>query len=292
VTTIDETDLDIIRALQQDGRRSNVEIARQLGVAESTVRKRLDRLLQEDIVRISALPELDAVGLPVQALVFLQIELAQVDRIANRLASHPHVRSVIYTTGEYALVAEAIFEDNDALLHFLSTEIASLDGIVRTTVAHILQQIKGPHQWRLPVPPPPTVLVVDDDPDFCEFCRIVLEGEGYAVLSAPDGDAGLDELRRHHPDLVILDVMMNSLLEGLSATWTIRADTELQNTPILMVSSIASSEYADSFPTDEYVPVDNFLSKPVAPEKLLQAISQILDHRKSQGQRRPKWRES
>jgi CheY-like chemotaxis protein len=123
---------------------------------------------------------------------------------------------------------------------------------------------------------------VDDDPDFIEITRIVLERKGYAVLSAPDGDAGIEMLRQHHPDLVILDVMMNSLLEGLNATWTIRADEDIQNTPILMVSSIASSDYADSFPTDEYVPVDNFMSKPVAPEKLLREIKRLLDHKRSQ----------
>jgi CheY-like chemotaxis protein len=75
---------------------------------------------------------------------------------------------------------------------------------------------------------------------------------------------------------VILDVMMNSLLEGLNATWTIRADQELQNIPVLMVSSIASSEYAESFPTDEYVPVDNFLCKPIASEKLLSETKRLL----------------
>ena len=86
-------------------------------------------------------------------------------------------------------------------------------------------------------------------------------------------------MRLHHPELVILDVMMDSLLEGLNATWTIRADQELQSTPVLMVSSIASSEYAESFPTDEYVPIDNFLCKPVAPDKLLKEVKRLLQRR-------------
>jgi Lrp/AsnC family transcriptional regulator for asnA, asnC and gidA len=273
---VDALDRSIIRALQQDGRRSNVEIARDLGVAESTVRKRLDRLVQDQVIHIAAAPRLEAVGFPVQALIYLQIELAYVDQVANQLASLPQVLAVTYTTGEYTLVVQTAFPDNDALRHFLSSEVASLSGVVRMTTAHVLQQIKASHQWQLPLPSPPAVLVVDDDPDFVEVTRIVLQEAGYTVLDAPDGEAGLKALRKHYPDLIIMDVMMNSLLEGIHTTWTIRADQDLRNTPILMVSSIADSQFADAFPTDEYVPVDNFLCKPIAPQQLLDQVRRLL----------------
>ena len=94
---LDDLDRDIIRSLQRDGRRSNVEIARDLNVAESTVRKRLDRLLQEEIINIVAVPKLDLVDLPVHTMIFLQVELAQIDQTANRLASLPQVRTVTVT---------------------------------------------------------------------------------------------------------------------------------------------------------------------------------------------------
>lgn len=282
---LDDLDLDIIRALQQDGRRSNVEIARDLGVAESTVRKRLDRLLHEQIINIVAAPDLEAIGFPVHTMIFLQVELAHADQTVNELASLPHVRSVTYTTGEYDLVVDAVFPDNDDLLRFLATEVAGLASVVKTTTVHVLQDVKAPCQWQIPYPEPPTVLIVDDDPDFVEATRIVLTREGLGVLTAADGEEGLRAMRQRRPDLVMLDVMMNSLLEGLNATWTIRADQDLQNTPILMVSSIASSEYAESFPTDEYLPVDNFLCKPISPDKLLTEVRRLLQKRK---QRRPK----
>jgi DNA-binding Lrp family transcriptional regulator/CheY-like chemotaxis protein len=276
---MDDLDRDIIRALQKDGRRSNVEIARDLDVAESTVRKRLDRLLQEEIINIVAAPSLDAIGFPVHTMIFLQVELAYADQTANLLASRPQVRAVTYTTGEYDMIVDAVFPDNDALLRFLSTQVASLNSVVKTTTVHVLQNVKDHHQWQIPYPEPPAILVVDDDPDFVEATRIVLSGEDYAVLSAPDGERGLEIMRQKHPDLVILDVMMDSLLKGLNATWTIRADQELQNIPVLMVSSIASSEYAESFPTDEYVPVDNFLCKPIAPQKLVSEVKRLLHQR-------------
>jgi CheY-like chemotaxis protein/DNA-binding Lrp family transcriptional regulator len=274
---VDDLDRDIIRALQQDGRRSNVEIARALSVAESTVRKRIDRLLNNGTVRIVGIPSLPALDLHVQVLIYLQVEPAYADAIANQMAGLPQVQSVTYTAGEYTLVVQAVFADNDALRQFLSVDVAALAGVIRTTTAHVLQQVKASHQWRLPLPAPPSVLIVDDDPDFCEVTRIVLEDAGYVVLAAPDGDAGLQAMRSHYPDLIIMDVMMNSLLEGISTTWTIRADKDLRSTPILMVSSIADSQYAEAFPTDEYVPVDNFLCKPIAPQELLQTVNRLLD---------------
>jgi CheY-like chemotaxis protein/DNA-binding Lrp family transcriptional regulator len=246
-------------------------------VAESTVRKRIDRLLQSGAIRIVGLPSLSALGLSVQVQVYLQVEPAYADTVANQMAGLPQVHSVTYTTGEYTIVVQAAFADNDALRHFLSSEVAALNGVIRTTTAHVLQQVKAPHQWRLPVPKPPCVLIVDDDPDFCEVTRIVLEGAGYTVRTAPDGDAGLQAMRTHYPDLIIMDVMMNSLLEGISTTWTVRADADLRNTPILMVSSIADSQFAEAFPTDEYVPVDNFLCKPIAPQELLQTINRLIE---------------
>lgn len=283
---VDDLDRDIIRALQQDGRRSNVEIARALGVAESTVRKRIDRLLLNGTVRIVGIPSLAALDLAVQVQIYLQVEPAYAEQIANQMAGLPQVQSVTYTTGEYPIVVWAAFADNDALRQFLSAEVATLTGVLRTTTAHVLQQVKAPHQWRLPISAPPRVLIVDDDPDFCEVTRIVLEGAGYDVLTAPDGEAGLEITRTHYPDAIIMDVMMNSLLEGLSTTWTIRADADLRNIPILMVSSIADSQYAEAFPTDEYVPVDNFLCKPIAPQELLQTINRLLEP--SRQQRRPR----
>jgi len=122
----------------------------------------------------------------------------------------------------------------------------------------------------------PRVLVVDDDPDFVEFCRLVLEKAGYQVLAAANGDLGLRTMRQERPDLVILDVMMSGVLDGLHASRQMKAERVLGRTPILMVSSIAGSEHAGLFPTDEYIPVENFLSKPVDPDHLVSEIQRLL----------------
>jgi CheY-like chemotaxis protein len=120
------------------------------------------------------------------------------------------------------------------------------------------------------------ILVVDDDPDFVEITRTVLEKEGYEVISAPNGSQGLARAHREHPDLIVLDVMMSSVLDGVDLSQTLRDDAELKLIPLIMASSIAQSEHADQFPTDEYNHVDAWLSKPVQPQELLKQVRKLI----------------
>ena len=274
--SVDELDLQIIALLQEDGRMSNVEIARALGIAESTVRKRLERLLQNGTVRIVAIPDLPKVGRPVRVLLSLQVSPAWVREVARRLAALPEVISLHFTTGEYQLAAEACFPSERALHAFLSERLSSLQGVVRLTSAQVLQTVKGRETWRLPPPAPPTVLVVDDDPDFVEVTRIALKAEGFDVQSAVSGQEALQAMQASPPDVVILDVMMRGILDGVRVSDAMRQDERLARIPVLMVSSIPESPYAEMFPTDGALHVDGFLTKPVPPERLVDEVRRLL----------------
>ncbi len=120
------------------------------------------------------------------------------------------------------------------------------------------------------------ILVVDDDPDFVEATRLVLESAGYQVISAADGDEALLKVRTEQPDLVILDVIMKTVLDGLYVSQQMADHPEQKNIPILMVTSIANSDYAALFPTDEYIHLSDFVSKPIAPDDLLQRVKALL----------------
>ncbi|MBC7236351.1 MAG: response regulator [Chloroflexi bacterium] len=120
------------------------------------------------------------------------------------------------------------------------------------------------------------ILIVDDDPDFVEATRLVLESAGYQVISAADGDEGLRKAREEKPDLVILDVIMKTVLDGLNMSQEMANDPEQHDTPILMVTSIANRDYAALFPTDEYIHINGFISKPVAPNELLERVAALL----------------
>lgn len=275
-SAIDPTDRQIIRELQTNGRRSNVEIARALGLSEATVRKRIDRLLNDGVIRITAMLDPTKLGWPVHVLIALRVEPGHLDTVGQQLAAFSTVHSVTLATGDYDLFVRACFPSNEGLLQFLTVDLAGIPGITRTTTHHLLRVIKDVADWRLPEPTPPCILLADDDPDFVEATRLVLEAQGYTVQAVASGDETLTTLRACRPHLVILDVMMRGVLDGLYAAETIASDPALRTIPVIMVSSIADSDYAELFPTDRHIPVAEFLCKPIAPAQLLAAVRNAL----------------
>jgi Lrp/AsnC family transcriptional regulator for asnA, asnC and gidA len=276
VYDLDAVDRQIIRVLQQDGRTSNVDIARRVGVSEATVRKRLDRLAEAGVFRVTATPNPAKIGYSTVTFITLDVDLAQLDRIADELIQAPQVRSVYYTTGESDLLVEAWFRSSDGLLQFLTQHIAAIPGVKRTATWHVLRTIKDCSQWSLPPVSPPHILVVDDDSDFLAATRMVLAAEGFTVRTARNGEEALARLRVRTPDLVILDVMMRGLLDGLKMGEQMRTDSDLRAVPILMVSSITESGFAGLLPDVERLPVDNFLVKPVDPALLLAEVRRLV----------------
>jgi adenylate cyclase len=123
------------------------------------------------------------------------------------------------------------------------------------------------------------ILIVDDDPDFVEITRMILEPKGYQVSSAANGEQALIRMRQHRPDLVLLDVMMSHVLDGLDVSRQMQKDAELSDIPIIMVSSIADSPHAEVFPTDEYLPIDGWISKPLQSDTLLEKVRRCLSAR-------------
>lgn len=119
------------------------------------------------------------------------------------------------------------------------------------------------------------VLVIDDDPDFLEFVRIVLESGSYEVYTADSTSEGLSALRELKPDIVLLDVMMSHALDGFNVTKEIRSDPELRDIPLIMISAIVNPE-EELFPIDKGSHVDAFMSKPVEPTELLEQVGKLI----------------
>lgn len=120
------------------------------------------------------------------------------------------------------------------------------------------------------------ILVVDDDPDFVEIMRTILLTEGYEVVTATSGDQALEQVRSARPDLILLDVMMSTILDGVNVSQELYDDADLRDIPLVMISSIASTDHADMFPTDQYVHLDRWLSKPVQPQELLKTVKHFV----------------
>jgi len=278
---MDAIDRQISELLRENGRRANVDIAREIGISEGTVRKRVERLVSGGVLRIVGLVEPRKIGLGVRALISLQVELARLELASQVLAHMPEVMSVYVVTGEYDLVIEAVFASNEDLMAFLGERVSKIPGIVGSTTAHVLQVLKQAPDWALPGAPKPKILIVDDDPDFVESTRLVLESAGYETYAASNGRDALRAMVAAPPDLVLLDIMMDGILDGWDASGRIRAHPSLRHTPILVVSSITASDYLSMFPTDDDHLIDNFISKPLAPDRLLAEVRRLLSRRRA-----------
>jgi CheY-like chemotaxis protein len=128
------------------------------------------------------------------------------------------------------------------------------------------------------------ILIIDDDPIFVKATTAVLEAHGYQVDSAQGGDEGLTKMQEHTPDLVLLDVMMDWVLDGVSVSREMMDQKNLRRIPIIMCTSIRSSEYQGAFPQDEYLHIDSWLDKPCPPDRLVSEVEKtIARHRKYEG---------
>lgn len=122
------------------------------------------------------------------------------------------------------------------------------------------------------------VLVVDDEIEFVEVTRIVLERDGFTVVSAHSGEEGREVAVAEKPDLIILDVMMETKTAGFETARWLRENETTREIPIIMLTAVNQEVPWRFGPDDIWLPVDSFVDKPVTPETLLdeahKAISQ------------------
>jgi len=116
------------------------------------------------------------------------------------------------------------------------------------------------------------ILVIDDDPIYVKSTTAVLESHGYQVDSAQNAEEALAKMSQERPDLVLLDVMMDWVLEGVTISQEMMSQKELQRVPIIMITSIRDSEYRGLFPQDQYLHINSWLDKPCSPDKLLSEV--------------------
>ena len=132
----------------------------------------------------------------------------------------------------------------------------------------------------------PTILIIDDDPDFVEITKVILETRQYDVQSALNPEEGWACLEQEVPDLLILDVMMGKGAEGFIMARKIRKDPRYAEMPILMLTSMREQTGFD-FPGERihsrFLPVDDYLEKGEEPKVLLEKIEQQLAKKAGDG---------
>jgi CheY-like chemotaxis protein len=121
-----------------------------------------------------------------------------------------------------------------------------------------------------------TVLLVDDDADFVEMNRVLLEERGYEVRVAFNGKQCLEEVAARRPDLIILDMVMDSPSDGFNVSRELRNSEYTKTIPLLMITSVNDSVPFRIEPDRTWLPVDALLEKPVDPELLLAVVDRAL----------------
>ena len=125
----------------------------------------------------------------------------------------------------------------------------------------------------------PKILIIDDDKDLQDMTRLVLEENGFSVVSAYGPEEGLQMVRSEKPDLIILDVLMPDNFEGFDVARTIREELGLRELPIILLTAVhVEKKVPYRFaPHEEYLPVDYFYDKPVQPEVLVAKVKELLN---------------
>ncbi len=128
---LDEISQGIIAELQKDGRRPYAAIGKAVGLSETAVRQRVQRLVETGVVQIVAVTDPRRVGMTRQAMIGIRAE-GDLQKIADALAAMPEVVYVVITAGTFDILAEVLCEDDEQLLGILNDQIRTLHGVVGT----------------------------------------------------------------------------------------------------------------------------------------------------------------
>lgn len=126
------------------------------------------------------------------------------------------------------------------------------------------------------------ILIIDDDPDLVEAMKVVLENQRHQVVVAKSGKEGLKKVKSAKPDLVILDVMMETMDKGFEVARDLKKDNSSKDIPILMLTSIKERTglgFENEAGDPDWLPVDDYCDKPLNPDDLVKKVESLLRKR-------------
>lgn len=148
---LDTTDQALIKELQKDGRATNVQLAKKLGLSEGAIRQRIRKLTERKVIRVVAVEDPFAGGHRTHVVIMLRTEIKRLEEIAADLAKMPELSYVYVTSGPYDVVAVGFFESDAELHDFMTRKVASLPGIMRTETFHIMRTLRRATRLGIPV---------------------------------------------------------------------------------------------------------------------------------------------
>lgn len=121
------------------------------------------------------------------------------------------------------------------------------------------------------------ILLIDDDIDFIEATKTILESNHYNVVFAYEGEAGLQTAREENPDLVLLDIIM-PVKNGFTAAEQFKQDPKLSKIPIIMLTSFSTKGPGTGIPFSKGLSLEaeDYVEKPISPDELLKKVQQYV----------------
>jgi DNA-binding Lrp family transcriptional regulator len=153
---LDQTDYKIIMMLRENGRSSNVQLARTLDLYESTVAKRVENLLANEIISIKAVPNPFKFGYKANAYITLDVDLSKVKNVCARLSINPNISTVVTCFGRYDVYLIANYPEWEMLNRFVKDELSQIDGINKIEtffIDKIIKRYEGIFDNDLPIEP-------------------------------------------------------------------------------------------------------------------------------------------
>lgn len=144
---LDDLDRKIIAVLQENARVTNADVAKAVDSTEPTVRRRIDRLVSNQVIKIVAVATPLQLGYSVVAILGIQIDHSHLDSVEAALAAMPEIRFAGVTLGSYDVVAEVWFHGNDELLNFLHGRLSKIEGVQRIESLQVAKMVKYTYDW-------------------------------------------------------------------------------------------------------------------------------------------------
>ena len=121
------------------------------------------------------------------------------------------------------------------------------------------------------------ILLIDDDIDFVEATKTILESKPYEVIVAYEGDEGLRKAREENPALILLDVIM-PVKDGFSAAEQLKKDPQLSKIPVIILTSYSARRAGTSIPVSRGLELEaeDYIEKPISPQNLLNTVEKYL----------------
>ena len=142
---IDEIDEHLISLLEKDARQSSKKLAEELSVSAATVRRRINKLIQADVLRVVGAADRCKLGPCLITLLALDVEADKMESAVETLLSSPEVRYVFSTTGRFDVIAIVRFDSPEGLTHFLQKQVAGIEGLRNSETSICLTVSKQPH---------------------------------------------------------------------------------------------------------------------------------------------------